>query len=217
MIHQRNLSNKDDTPPNPNVGRQRPSTTISPACQSSPMDEDEESDEDVDVQGQPQVTFNLQEMDIAAQQPDRRPSFLDAMDRSRAPMDNEITLVPASVEGRVVISVIDVESYGSERRLIGGSTDEDSDNDDEGVTHEVEMPSALECCAMEMDAPSAASTEAGPASASTMDDFYNAVGKAPHLDAIVLKQESGWWVARKEWKQRKAQEQELAALQLREV
>ena len=55
------------------------------SCTSaSPMDEDKESDEDVDVQGQPQVTFNLQEMDIVAQQPDRWPPSPNVMDRSRA-------------------------------------------------------------------------------------------------------------------------------------
>ena len=162
------------------------------------MDEDEESDEDVDVQGQPQVTFNLQEMDIATQQPNRRPLSLDAMDRSCTPMDDEIALVPASVERRVVISVSDVESYDSERQLIGDSTNEDIDNDDKGITHGIEMPSASESRAVEMDAPFAASTKAGPTSALAVENFYNAVGKAPHSDAIVPKQESGWWAARDE-------------------
>ena len=83
------------------------------------MDEDKESHEDVDVQGRPQVPFNLQEMDLAANQPDRRPPSLDAMDRSRAPVDDKIALVSATVEGRMVINVSDVESYGSERRLLG--------------------------------------------------------------------------------------------------
>ena len=59
MIHQRDLSDEDDTPLNPDAGRQRPSSRVSPAHQPSPMDKDEESDKDVDVQGQPQVTFNL--------------------------------------------------------------------------------------------------------------------------------------------------------------
>ena len=101
--------------------------------------------------------------------------------------------------------------------MLGDSSDEDSDNDDKGVTHGVEMPSAPEHCAIEVDAPSAASTGASLASASALDDFYNATRKAPHPDAIVPKQKSGWWVARKERKQRKAQEQELAALQFHEV
>ena len=74
------------------------------------------------------------------------------------------------------------------------------------------MPSAQERRAVEVDAPSAALTEAGPASALVVDDFYNVAGKALHLDAIVPKQESGWWAAHEERKRRKAQEQELVAL-----
>ena len=79
------------------------------------------------------------------------------------------------------------------------------------------MPSAPEPCPIEMDAPSTTSTGAGPMSAPAVDDFYNAAGKAPHPDTIVQKQESSWWAACEEWKRRKAQEQELAALQLCEV
>ena len=157
-------------------------------------------------------------MDLAANQPDRRPPSPDSMDRSRSPVDDEIALVSATVEGRMVINVSDVESYGSERRLLGDSSDDDNEDDDEGITHGVEMPSAPEHLAMDVDAPSAASTGASPASTPPVDDFYNAAGKAPHLaDAIVPKQELGWWTARKERKQRKAQERELAALQLCEV
>ena len=73
-------------------------------------------------------------MDIEAQQLDRRPPSPYAMDRSRAPMDDEIALVAAFVEGKVVINVSDVESYSSECQLISDSMDEDSDNDDKGVT-----------------------------------------------------------------------------------
>ena len=58
-IHQRDSSNEDDTPPNPDAGRQRPSARVSLVRQPSPMDEDKESHEDVDVQGRPQVPFNL--------------------------------------------------------------------------------------------------------------------------------------------------------------
>ena len=216
-IHQRDSSDEDNTPPNPDVGRQRPSARVFPARQPSPMDEDKESHEDLDVQGGPQVPFNLQEMDLAANQPDRRPPSPDAMDRSRALVDDEIALVPATVEGRVVINISDVESYCSVRRLLGDSSDRDSDDDDKGVTHGVEMPSAPERRAVEVDAPSAALIRAGVASAPAVDDFYNAAGKAPHPDTIVQKQESGWWAAYEERKRRKAQERELAALQLCEV
>ena len=96
--------------------------------------------------------------------------------------------------------------------MLRDSSDEDSDDDYEGVMHGVEMPFAPEPCSMEVDAPSTASTEAGLASAPAIDDFYNVAGKALHLDTIVPKQELDWWAAREERKKRKAQEQELAAL-----
>ena len=51
---------------------------------------------------------------MEAQQPNRRPSSPNAMDRSCAPVDDEIAVVAASVEGKVIINVSDVESYGSE-------------------------------------------------------------------------------------------------------
>ena len=38
--------------------------------------------------------------------------------------------------------------------------------------------------AVEVDAPSAASTKAGPTSPPVVDDLYNAMEKALHLDAI---------------------------------
>ena len=119
------------------------------------------------------------------------------------------------VEGRIVINISDVESYDSKRHLLGDSLD--SDDDDKGVSHGVEMPSATETRPMEVDAPSAASTGAGLGSAPAEDNFYNAAGKASHPDAIVLKQESSWWAAREERKRNKAQEREQAALQLRQA
>ena len=44
-------------------------------------------------------------MDLAANQLDRWPPSPDAMDRSRAPVDDEIALVSATMEGRMVINV----------------------------------------------------------------------------------------------------------------
>ena len=126
------------------------------------------------------------------------------MDRSDDRVHDDIALVTASVEGRIVINVSDIESYDSGRHLLGDSSDGDIDDDDEGVSHGVEMPSASEPRPMEVDAPAAASTEAGPVSAPAKDDFYNVAGKAPHPDAIVQKQESGWWATREERKWRKA-------------
>ena len=58
-IHQRNLSDEDYTPSNPDAGRQCLFARVSPIRQPSPMDKDVEFDEDVDMQGQSQVTFNL--------------------------------------------------------------------------------------------------------------------------------------------------------------
>ena len=89
------------------------------------------------------------------------------------------------MEGRIVINVSDVESYGTKSHLLGDSLD--SDNNNEGISHGIEMPFAREPRPMEVDAPSAASTGAGPMSAPAEDNFYNAAGKAPHPDAIVLK------------------------------
>ena len=152
-------------------------------------------------------------MDVAANEPVRLPPSPDAMDRSNAPVDEEVEVVTAPVEGRIVINVSDVESFDSKRHLLGDSSD--SDDDDEGVSHGVEMPPAPKPRPMEVDAPSAASTEVGQSSPPIEDDFYNAVGRAPHPDAIVPKQESGWWAAREERKRKKAHEREQAALQLR--
>ena len=209
---QRDSSDKDDTPPLRDVRCQRPPPRVSPIRQPSPMDEDIERYEDPDVQGRQLMLFNSQGMDVVANQLVRLPPSPDAMDKSNTHVDKEIAVVTAPVEGRIVINVNDVESYGTRPHLLGDSSD--SDNDDEGISHGVEMPSAPEPHPMEVDAPSAASTGAGPVSAPAEDDFYNAAGKAPHLDAIVPKQESGWWAAREEQKRKKAQEREQAALQL---
>ena len=167
------------------------------------------------MQGGELVIFNSQGMDVAANEPVRLPPSPDAMDRFDAPLDEEVEVVTALVEGRIVINISDVESFDSKRHLLGDSSD--SDDDDEGVSHGVEMPPALEPRPMEVDAPSATSTGVGQSFAPAEDDFYNAAGRAPHPDAIVLKQESGWWAACEEWKRKKAQEREQAALQLRQA
>ena len=188
-IQQRNTSDEDVTPPHPDADRQRPSSEASPVHQPSRMDKDIERHEDLDVQGGQLVPFKSQGMDVAANQPVRLPPSPDAMDRSNALVDEEIALVTAPVEGRIVINVSNVEFYGTGRHLLGDSSD--SDDDDEGVSHGVEMPSAPEPRPMEVDAPSAALTRAGPMSAPVEDDFYNAVEKALQPDTIVVKHESG--------------------------
>ena len=212
---QRDTSDEDVTPPLHDARRQRPPPRVSPVCRPSPMDEDMERREDLDVQGRELMIFNLQGMDVAANEPVRLPPSPDAMDRSDAPVDKEVEVVTAPVEGRIVINVSDVESFDSKRHLLGDSLD--SDDDDKGISHGVEMPLAPEPRPMEVDAPTVASTGVGQSSPPAEDDFYNAAGRAPHPDAIVPKQESGWWAAREERKWKKAHEQEQAALQLRQA
>ena len=116
-------------------------------------------------------------MDVAANEPVRLPPSPDGMDRSDAPVDKQVEVVTALVEGRIVINVNNVKSYGMKPHLLGDSLG--SDDNDEGVSHGVEMPFAREPCSMEVDAPSAASTGAGPVSAPAEDDFYNVAGRAP--------------------------------------
>ena len=161
------------------------------------------------------MPFNSQGMDVAANQLVRLPPSPDAMDISNTPVDEEIAVVTAPVEGRIVINVSDVEFYGMGRHLPGDSSD--SDDDDEGVSHRDEISSAPEPRPMEVDAPSGALTGAGLSSASAEDAFYNAAGKAPHPNSIVPKRESGWWATHEERKRKKAQEREQAALQLRQI
>ena len=186
---QRDSSDKDDTPPHRDAVCQRPSPRVSPVRQPSPMDKDIEHHEDPDVQGGQLVPFNLQWMDVAANQPVRLPPSPDVMDRSNVPVDVEIAVVTAPVEGRIVINVSDVESYGTGRQLLGDFSD--SDDDDEWVSHRDEISSAPEPRLMEVDAPSSALIGAGLSSAPAKADFYNVAGKAPHPNSIVPKRESG--------------------------
>ena len=182
---QRDTSDEDVTPPLRDAHRQCPPPRVSHVRRPSPMDEDIERREDPDVQGRELVIFNSQGMDVVANKPIRLPPSPDGMDRSDAPVDEQVEVVTARVESRIVINVSDVESYGTKPHLLGDSSD--SDDNDEGVSHGVEMPFAREPRPMEVDAPSAASTGAGPVCAPAKDDFYNAAGRAPHPDAIVLK------------------------------
>ena len=85
----------------------------------------------------------------------------------------------------MVININDVESYGSNWRLNRDFMDKDSDANNEGVTQGVELLAALEPRSLQVDAPSAASTEAGHMATLVVDEFYNATGKAPHLDARI--------------------------------
>ena len=214
-IDQRDTSDEDVTPPLRDARHQRSPPRVSLVRRPSPMDKDIERRVDPEVQDRELVIFNSQGMDVAANEPVRLPPSPDGIDRSDAPVDEQVEVVTAPVEGRIVINVNDVESYGTKPHLLGDSSN--SDDNDEGVSHGVEMPPALEPRPMEVDAPYAASTGAGQSSAPAEDDFYNAVGRAPHPDAIVPKQELGWWAACEERKRKKAQEREQAALQLRQA
>ena len=69
-------------------------------------------------------------MNIAANEPVKLPSSPDGMDRSNSPVDEQVAVVTAPVEGRIVINVSDVESYGTRQHLLGDSSD--SDDDDKG-------------------------------------------------------------------------------------
>ena len=143
-ILQRDSSDEDIIPPHADAGRQRLSPRASPVRQPSPMDEDRERHEDPDVQGGQLVPFNSQGMDLVANQPVRLPPSSNAMDRSDAPVYDDIALVTVPVEGRIVTNISDVESYDSGRHLLGDSSDKVSDDDDEGVSYGVEMPSTPE-------------------------------------------------------------------------
>ena len=158
-IEQCDTSDEDVTPRLRDARRHRPPPRVSPVRRPSPMDEDIERREDPDVQGRELVIFNLQGINLVANEPVRLPPAPDAMDKSDATVDEQVEVVAPPVEGRIVINVSDVESYDSTRHLLGDSSD--SDDDDEGILHGVEMPSATEPLPMEVDAPSVASTGAG--------------------------------------------------------
>ena len=50
-----------------------------------------------------------------------------------------------------------------------------------------------------------------------VDEFYNVAGKAPHLNVIMPKRESGWWINREMQKKRKAEERANAMLELQQA
>ena len=80
-------------------------------------------------------------MDVAANEPVRLPPSPDGMDRSDTPVDEQVEVVTAPVEGRIVINVSDIESYGTKPHLLGDSSD--SDDNDEGVSHGVDLCSTF--------------------------------------------------------------------------
>ena len=107
-------------------------------------------------------------------------------------MEEDTIVVMASALGRVVINYSDISSCVSERHVLGDSLDKDNDDDDVGVDQGVPLPTALESEVV-VAHPTVGPHPAPFASAIlVVDEFYNATRKAPHLDAIVPKRESGW-------------------------
>ena len=140
----------------------------------------------------------------------------------------EIAVVAPSAVEVAVINYSDIDSCDS-KRLLGDSTDEDSDGDDVGVDKGVQLPAAPALGLNVVDPALAppttfvvgslppASTVAASSSIPAMDEFYNAAGKAPHPESIVPKQESGWWANREMRKQKKAEERANTARELQRI
>ena len=103
-----------------------------------------------------------------------------------------------------MINCSDVGSNDFKRHLLCDSMDGDSNDDDVGVDEGISLPTAAEPQLSMVDPSTAArpapaldfvpiaSTDAAPSSTPAVDEFYNAVGKAPHPKAIIPKKESGW-------------------------
>ena len=140
--------------------------------------------------------------------------------QASAARDGTARVFPSAREVEV-INCSDVESYNIEKHLLGDSIDGDNDDDDVGVNSSVPMPATHPSAGggptPALDFVPTASTDAAPLSTPAVDEFYNAVGKAPHPDAIISKTESGWWPNRELRKQRKAEEKAKAALELQQI
>ena len=134
--------------------------------------------------------------------------------------DGTARVLPSAHEVEV-INCSDVESCNFERHLLGDSTDGDSNDDDIGINSGVPLPATHPSAgggpALALDSIPIASTDAAPLSTPAVDKFYNAAGKEPHPEAIILKTESGWWANRELQKQRKAEEKAKAALELQQI
>ena len=144
------------------------------------------------------------------------------------PSVEEISVVAPSTVEVQVINCSDIDSCDS-KRLLGDSTDEDSNGDDVGVDKGVQLPATptpgLNVVDPALAPPTAsvvgslppASTVAASSSIPAMDEFYNAAGKAPHPESIVPKQESGWWANREMRKRKKAEERVNTARELQRI
>ena len=140
----------------------------------------------------------------------------------------EIAVVAPSIVEVEVINYSNIDSCNS-KGLLGDSTDEDINDDDDSVNEGVPLPAALAPELNTIDPalapPSApdvgslplASTVVASSSIPAMDEFYNAAGKVPHPESIIPKQESGWWANREMQKRRKAEERANSARELQRI
>ena len=141
----------------------------------------------------------------------------------------EIVVVAQSAREVEVINCSDIDSCDSKRRLLGDSTDEDSNDDDNGVNEGVPLPAApipeLDIVDLALAPSSAlvvgslppASTITASSSIPAVNKSYNAIGKAPHPESIIPKQEFGWWANREMQKRRKAEERANSARELQRI
>ena len=155
--------------------------------------------EDVDLLSQPEVASSTaQVIDTEPLASPTRPASDVAGRIQENPAVEEIAVVAPSAVEVAVINCSDIDSCNS-KRLLGDSTDEDSDGDDVDVDKGVQLPAApmpgLNVVDPALAPPTAsvvgslppASTVAASLSIPTMDEFYNVAGKVPHLESIVPK------------------------------
>ena len=184
----------------------------------------------VSLERQPVVAWStLQDMDVDTVLTSPDPHTHTVADIQNRPLVDEIVLVEQSFTKRVVINCSNMSSCDSQRRLLGESMDGDSDEDDGGVDQGVTLPAGanLQRPLAESiivarppvdDLSRSAATNAGADVPSPVEDeFYNAARKAPHLDAVIPKVESGWWKNREMRKKRKAEERAKVELELQKM
>ena len=208
----------------------QPSPRVSPSHPSSTGGGVPPHYEDVDLFSQPEVASSTtQVIDIEPLASPTRPASDVFGQIQDAPIVEEIAVVVPSAREVEVINCSDIDSCDSKRRLLGDSTDEDSDDDNDDVNEGIPLPTApaLELdivdpalaprFALVVDSLPPASTIAASSSIPTIDKFYNAAGKVPHPESIILKQESGWWANREMQKRRKAEERANSARELQRI
>ena len=184
--------------------------------------------EGVSLESQPVVASStVRDMDVDTVLTSPGPhAHAAADDPNQTPLD-EIALVEQTFMERVLINCSDISSCGSPRPLLGESTDGDSNQDERGVDQGVTLPvaedlqrpeSVLVARPLADDQSRPIATNAGAdVRALVEDEFYNAVGKAPHPDSVIPKVELGWWKNREMRKKRKAEERAKAELELQKM